>query len=132
MKIDQRRPLSDLDTELQTVGCRASNPNHCKNNSTEKKCAFVREDGLCLLPPKSWKKIFAELKAIGVEVHLDIHRTAKELIKQHGLKGASDYSADRIKRLIDFHDHDGVAVWRRIRAALLDVSDIRFEDDPVN
>ena len=63
---------------------------------------------------------------------LDIYRTAEELIKQHGLKGASDYSADRIKTLGDFHDHDGVAVWRKIRGALLDLSDIKFKDDPVN
>ncbi|MDA1029791.1 MAG: hypothetical protein O3B41_12165 [Bacteroidetes bacterium] len=76
------------------------------------------------MPPKSWKKIFAELKAIGVEVDLDIYRAANELIKQHGLKGASDYAADRIKMLLDFQGHDGVAVWRKIRSALLDVSDV--------
>ena len=64
--------------------------------------------------------------------NLDIHRTAKELIEQRGLKGASDYAADRIKMLMDVQDHDGVAVWRQIRAALLDVSDIKFKDDPVN
>ena len=63
---------------------------------------------------------------------LDIYRAASELIKERGLKGASDYAADRIKTLGDFHDHDGVAVWRQIRAALLDVSDIRLKDDPVN
>ena len=63
---------------------------------------------------------------------LDIHRAAKELIEQHGLKGASDYAADRFKMLMDVQDHDGVAVWRRIRAALLDVSDIKFKNDPVN
>ena len=63
---------------------------------------------------------------------LDIHRTAKELINKHGLKGASDFAADRIARLLDLQDHDGVAVWRQIRAALLDVSDIKFEDDPVH
>ena len=63
---------------------------------------------------------------------IDIHRTANELIKQHGLKGASDFAADRIARLIDLQDHDGVAVWRQIRGALLDVSDIKFEDDPVH
>jgi len=62
----------------------------------------------------------------------DIHRAANELIEQRGLKGASDYAADRIKMLMDVQDHDGVAVWRRIRAALLDVSDIRFKDDSVN
>ena len=63
---------------------------------------------------------------------LDIYRTANELVKQHGLKGASDYAADRIQRLMDFQDHDGVAVWRQIRAALLDLGDIEFNDDPVN
>ncbi len=63
---------------------------------------------------------------------LDIHRTANELIKERGLKGASDFAADRIARLTDMQDHDGVAVWRQIRAALLDVSDIKFKDDPVN
>lgn len=63
MKIDQRRSLSDLDTEFQTVGCRAFNPNNCRNHSTEKKCAFVKDDDLCLLPPKSWKKIFGEIRA---------------------------------------------------------------------
>ena len=62
----------------------------------------------------------------------DILRAANELIEQHGLKSASDYAADRIKTLGDFQDHDGVAVWRQIRAAFLDLSDIRFKDDPVN
>ena len=62
----------------------------------------------------------------------DIHRAASELIKERGLKGASDYSADRIKMLGDFQDHDGVAVWRKIRAALLGVRDIKFKDNPVN
>ena len=64
--------------------------------------------------------------------NLDIYRTANELIKQHGLKGASNYAADRIATLTDFQDQDGVTVWRKIRAALLDVSDIKFKDDPVN
>ena len=62
MKINQRRPLNHLDSELQTLGCRIANPNNCKNNLTENKCAFVREDELCLMPLKSWKKLFAELK----------------------------------------------------------------------
>ena len=63
---------------------------------------------------------------------IDIYRAANELIKQRGLKGASDYAADKIKSLMDFQDNDGVAVWRHVRAALLDVSDIKFKDDPVN
>ena len=63
MITNQKRPLSEFDTEFQTLGCRHSNPDICKNNSTEGKCAFVREDNMCLLVPRSWKKIFEELKA---------------------------------------------------------------------
>jgi hypothetical protein len=62
LKIDQRRPLSELDTEFKTFGCRHSNPNICKNNMTEGKCAFARADNICLLVPRSWSKIFKELK----------------------------------------------------------------------
>ncbi len=47
-------------------------------------------------------------------------RFANELIKEHGLKGASDYAADRIAALLEMNDNHGATVWRRIRAALLD------------
>lgn len=60
---DQRRPLTPQDTEEHSFGCRHSNPDICKNNQTEGKCAFVRPDGLCLMPPRTWKAIFLELKA---------------------------------------------------------------------
>ncbi len=63
---------------------------------------------------------------------LDIYRSANELIKERGLKGASDYAADRIAALLEMNDNDGANVWRRIRAALLDLSDKKFKDDPVN
>lgn len=59
---DQRRRLSKFDTEFQTFGCRHSNPNICKNNQTEGKCAFVRNDNICVLVPRSWKAIFKQLK----------------------------------------------------------------------
>ena len=59
---NQKRPLSERDTEIQTLGCRHSNPDICKNNSTPKKCAFVRKDNLCVLPPRSWKRLFSELR----------------------------------------------------------------------
>ena len=59
----QWRPLVDRDTEYQTVGCRHSTPDTCRNNATPGKCAFVRDDNICLLPPQTWKKIFAKLKA---------------------------------------------------------------------
>ncbi len=63
---------------------------------------------------------------------LDIYRAANELIKERGLKGASDYAADRIAALLEMNDNDGANVWRRIRAVLLDLSGIKFKDDPTN
>lgn len=47
-------------------------------------------------------------------------RSANELIKERGLKGASDYAADRIAALLEMNDNHGANVWRRIRVALLD------------
>lgn len=58
---NQKRPLTKEDTLEQTIGCRHSNPDICKNNSTPNKCAFVRNDGVCYTPPRSWKKLFEEL-----------------------------------------------------------------------
>ena len=63
---------------------------------------------------------------------LDIYRSAKVLIEQHGLKGASDHAADRIAELMEHGDTDGAFAWRKIRAALLDLSRIRFKGDAVN
>ena len=62
LKVDQWRELSEKDTLEQTLGCRHSNPNICRNHSTPGKCAFVREDQLCLMPPRSWKDIYRRLK----------------------------------------------------------------------
>jgi len=58
---NQRRPLNPVETLEQTLGCRHSNPDICRNNMTPKKCAFVRDDNICLMPARSWKKIFKEL-----------------------------------------------------------------------
>jgi len=55
-------PLQPGDRENRTVGCRLSNPNVCLRHSLEGKCAFVREDGVCLVPPTSWKKQYARLR----------------------------------------------------------------------
>ncbi len=63
---------------------------------------------------------------------LDIYRSAKLLIDQHGLKGASEHCVERIEALREEGDLEGAATWSRIRAALLDVSDIRFKDDRIN
>jgi hypothetical protein len=63
---------------------------------------------------------------------LDTYRAAKLLIDQHGLKGASDHAADRISTLRDKGDDEGARAWGRIRAALLDLSDVRFRDEAVH
>ncbi len=54
----------------------------------------------------------------------DIYRAANELIKERGLKGATDYATHQIHTLLELRDQDGANVWRRIRAVLLDLSGI--------
>lgn len=64
--------------------------------------------------------------------NLNVNRNAKPLIDQHGLKGASEHTADRIAVLQDKGDGEGAGTWGKIRAALLDLSDVRFRDDGVH
>ena len=59
--------LKPLDSESQTQGCRHTNPDVCANHSLPQKCAFVREDGICFLPPKSWPKQYRQLKTKWLE-----------------------------------------------------------------
>ena len=54
-------PLQPGDGETRTLGCRLGNPNSCLRHSVQDQCAFVREDGICLAPPPSWKKQYARL-----------------------------------------------------------------------
>jgi hypothetical protein len=56
-----RRPLSPQDSIYQTLGCRHFNANFCENNASSGRCAFVRDDGVCITPPKSWSWIYKEL-----------------------------------------------------------------------
>ena len=56
-------PLQPGDRVDRTVGCRQSQPSCCGRNSLPTVCAFAREDEMCLAPPTSWKKRFAELSA---------------------------------------------------------------------
>jgi hypothetical protein len=60
--------LNPLDSESQTQGCRHTNPDVCANHSLPQKCAFVREDGICFLPPKSWPKQYRHLKKTSEEM----------------------------------------------------------------
>ena len=62
----------------------------------------------------------------------DIHRTANELIKQHG-EGAPIHAAMRADELLDAGDVDGRAVWKSILAAIEELlSGERPEDATVN
>ena len=60
--------LKPLDSESQTQGCRRTNPDICANHSLPQKCAFVREDGICFLPPKSWPKQYRQLRKTSEEM----------------------------------------------------------------
>jgi hypothetical protein len=62
IQIPFNSPLNDLDTENQTYGCRANNPNICSNNNLEDICAFVREDCICRKPSRAWKKQYYFLR----------------------------------------------------------------------
>ena len=63
---------------------------------------------------------------------LDIDRSAKRLIDQHGLKGASEHCVERIEALREEGDLEGAATWSRIRWASLELGEIRFEEDRSN
>jgi len=54
-------PLNELDTENQTYGCRANNPDICSNACLEGICAFVRADNICKKPSKQWKNQYIKL-----------------------------------------------------------------------
>ena len=59
-------PLNPLDSENQTEGCRANNPDICANNGLEGICAFYSEDGICKRPSRRWKEQYRALKEKGV------------------------------------------------------------------
>ena len=62
LRVPFNAPLREEDTEEQTFGCRQNNPDICGNNGLPELCAFVREDCICMKPPRSWKK---QYKALG-------------------------------------------------------------------
>ena len=55
-------PLNPGDSENQTVGCRANNPDICLGCLTDA-CALYNKDGICYRPSRKWKKQYYELKA---------------------------------------------------------------------
>ena len=62
---NQRRhaALQPEDAADRTFGCRASNPDACGKHGMRLVCAFAREDGSCLAPPRSWAKQYSKLLA---------------------------------------------------------------------
>lgn len=54
-------PLNKEDTETQTYGCRANNPDICGNNGLDGICAFCNSDRICRKPSRAWKKQFKKL-----------------------------------------------------------------------
>lgn len=62
LKVEIYAPLDELDTEKQTYGCRANNPDICANCYMPNICAFSSDDNICKKPSKAWKKIYQELK----------------------------------------------------------------------
>ena len=62
LRVAFNAPLNQFDTEEQTYGCRANNPNICKNNGIPEICAFELGDNICKNPSKAWKKQYLKLK----------------------------------------------------------------------
>ena len=61
LKISFNAPLHATDSETQTYGCRANNPDICASNSLPGICAFVSEDCICHKPSRAWKKQYYKL-----------------------------------------------------------------------
>ena len=62
LKIKFRAPLNELDTETQTYGCRANNPDICGNAYLDDICAFASKDCICKRPSSAWKKQYEKLR----------------------------------------------------------------------
>lgn len=65
LRVPFKALLKPGDTAETTIGCRANNPDICKNNGIPEICAFEREDGICQIPSKAWKKQFEKLSREG-------------------------------------------------------------------
>ena len=62
LRINFRAPLNPEDTEVQTYGCRANNPDICRNCYIEGICAFTNDDSICKRPSAAWKKQYMKMK----------------------------------------------------------------------
>jgi len=55
-------PINAGDTATQTYGCRANNPDICKNCYVDNICAFTSQDKICKAPSAKWRKYYLQLK----------------------------------------------------------------------
>ncbi len=62
---------------------------------------------------------------------LDVHRTAKLLIDQHGEAAAILTASDKAEKLWREGDAEGAATWERVARAVAAVSGIQTEG-PIN
>lgn len=62
LRFSLKAPLNEGDTEDQTYGCRANNPDICKNCYIPGVCAFTSNNKICRAPSAKWKKYFLQLK----------------------------------------------------------------------
>ena len=56
-----KAPLNEQDTDQQTYGCRANNPDICSKCYIPGVCAFASDDNICKHPSAKWKKVYEEL-----------------------------------------------------------------------
>lgn len=63
LRIPFSASLNTGDSENTTYGCRANNPDICKNNRIEGVCAFASDDNICKEPSRAWKKKYESLKS---------------------------------------------------------------------
>ena len=61
LRVPFQAPLNPEDTETQTMGCRANNPDICAYNLIADVCAFASTDGICKKPSRAWKKQYQKL-----------------------------------------------------------------------
>ena len=57
-------PLNPQDTEQQTYGCRANNPDICGNNGLPNICAFSSTDCICKKAVKSLEKAIQQTQGL--------------------------------------------------------------------
>jgi hypothetical protein len=62
---------------------------------------------------------------------LDIYRSAKALIEEHGLQGAATHALNRITQLYEQNDFYELSACREIRNAIADLAaEARAADNP--